>query len=243
MTFNHPTVLAGKNLCKVYHQKTVLSSCSLAVKSGEAVGLLGPNGAGKTTCFGLFTGLVHPTKGRITLGDVDITALPMYRRGRLGIRYLPQDPSIFRGLSVEDNLMAIIELFIADPSKQNERLEELLEEFNITSLRKNAATHLSGGERRRVEIARALVGNPYFILFDEPLAGIDPKMTQEIRSLIKHLKKKGIGILLTEHNVHETFMLIDRAYVIHEGHVLSTGSPEDLKKDAKVRSVYLGHDF
>ena len=215
----------------------------MSLQRGEAVGLLGPNGAGKTTCFYMITGLVTPDYGRIYMDGSEITQLPMYRRARLGIGYLPQEASIFRGLTVEQNVMAVLEVSEPNPEKRRSMCEELLGEFSITHLRHSPALALSGGERRRAEIARALAGRPSFILLDEPLAGIDPIAIADVRDLVKHLKDRGIGVLITDHNVRETLDVIDRAYIIHDGTVLMEGSPSDIVNNHEVRRVYLGEKF
>ncbi len=235
--------LSVRNLGKQYAKRPVVRNVSLDVQRGEAVGLLGPNGAGKTTCFYMITGLVAPDYGTIHLDGVDITNLPMYRRARLGVGYLPQETSIFRGLTVEQNIMAVLEVSEADPQTRQSMLDELLAEFSITHLRSSPAIALSGGERRRAEIARALAGRPSFILLDEPLAGIDPIAIAEVRDLVKHLKDRGIGVLITDHNVRETLDVIDRAYIIHEGTVLFEGAPKDIVNNEEVRRVYLGEKF
>lgn len=235
--------LKAKNLCKAYAKRSVVGGVNLNVKRGEAVGLLGPNGAGKTTCFSIITGLIHADSGDVFLDDVNITALPMYRRSRLGIGYLPQETSIFRGLSVENNIRAVLEVVEPDYDVREERLEMLLDEFSIKHIRKSPALALSGGERRRTEIARALASNPYFMLLDEPLAGIDPIAVAEIRDLIAHLKDKNIGVLITDHNVRDTLGIVDRAYIINEGIVLKEGSPQEIIEDIHVRRVYLGENF
>ena len=235
--------LVVRNLGKHYAKRPVVRNVSLDVQRGEAVGLLGPNGAGKTTCFYMITGLVAPDYGTISLDGVDITNLPMYRRARLGIGYLPQETSIFRGLTVEQNIMAVLEVSEPDPQTRQSMLDELLAEFSITHLRSSPAIALSGGERRRAEIARALAGRPSFILLDEPLAGIDPIAIAEVRDLVKHLKDRGIGVLITDHNVRETLDVIDRAYIIHEGSVLFEGVPGDIVSNEDVRRVYLGEKF
>ena len=235
--------LVASNLGKQFKQRPVLRDVSLNVRRGEAVGLLGPNGAGKTTCFYIITGLLQPDYGTISLDGGDITSLPMYRRARLGIGYLPQEASIFRGLTVEANIRAVLE--VAEPvrSKREAKLDELLAEFSLTHLRRAPALALSGGERRRVEIARALASNPSFMLLDEPLAGIDPINVAEIRDLVGHLKDRGLGVLITDHNVRDTLDLIDRAYILHEGHVLMEGAPDRIVADEGVRRVYLGERF
>jgi len=231
------------NIGKKYKNRSVLKNVSLHVKKGEAVGLLGPNGAGKTTCFYCVIGLVTPDYGDVHLGGEDITNMPMYKRARMGIGYLPQEASIFRSLTVEDNIKAILELVEEDENKREAKLEELLFEFSIAHLRKSPAVALSGGERRRLEIARALASNPEFILLDEPLAGIDPIAVGEIRSLVSQLKNRGLGVLITDHNVRETLDIIDRAYILHGGCVLMEGTPEEIVKNKEVRKVYLGEDF
>lgn len=235
--------LVIKKLSKSYKNRPVLRDVSLHINRGEAVGLLGPNGAGKTTCFYIVTGLINPDHGTILLDNEDVTQFPMYRRARMGIGYLPQESSIFRGLNVEDNIKAILELDESDPNKVRGRLDELLGEFNISHLRETPSVALSGGERRRLEIARALASNPHFILLDEPLAGIDPIAVNEIRDLVSHLKDRGIGVLITDHNVRETLDIVDRAYILHDGVILKDGKPEDIIKDEHVRRVYLGERF
>jgi lipopolysaccharide export system ATP-binding protein len=242
-------VIAGKGglvatgLGKRYRKRPVVRNVSLSVQRGEAVGLLGPNGAGKTTCFYLIVGLVAPDSGSITLDGADITTLPMYRRARLGLGYLPQEASIFRGLTVEQNIRATLEVAEPDAAARELMLDELLAEFSISHLRRTPAIALSGGERRRVEIARALATHPSFILLDEPLAGIDPIAVGEIRDLVAHLKDRGIGVLITDHNVRETLEIIDRAYILHDGQVLMEGSPRDIVAHEGVRRVYLGDRF
>lgn len=228
---------------KQYKKRPILRGISLGVRRGEVVGLLGPNGAGKTTCFYTIIGLIAPDSGSITLDGQDITALPMYRRARLGIGYLPQEASIFRGMTVAGNIRAILEISEKDPKKQEEMLEELLEEFSITHLRDTSALALSGGERRRVEIARSLATRPSFMLLDEPFAGIDPIAIADIRTLVGHLKERGIGVLITDHNVRETLDIIDRAFIIHDGHVLMEGTPMEIVANEDVRRVYLGERF
>lgn len=235
--------LAIRNLGKQYAKRPVVRNVSLTLQRGEAVGLLGPNGAGKTTCFYMITGLVPPDYGTISLDGKDITNLPMYRRARLGIGYLPQEASIFRGLTVEQNIMAVLEVVEPDPQTRLAMIDALLAEFSITHLRNSPAIALSGGERRRAEIARALAGRPSFILLDEPLAGIDPIAIAEVRDLVKHLKDRGIGVLITDHNVRETLDVIDRAYIIHDGSVLMEGTPRDIVNNEEVRRVYLGEKF
>lgn len=231
------------SIAKSYDKRTVLSDVSLSVGKGEVVGLLGPNGAGKTTCFYSIMGLVKPDAGRIMLDGADITALPMYRRAILGLGYLPQETSIFRGMTVEQNIAAVLELSEPDRAARGARLEELLDEFGLTRLRDAAAMALSGGERRRAEIARALAANPSIMLLDEPFAGIDPLSISDIRDLVADLKTRGIGVLITDHNVRETLDLVDRACIIYDGKVLLAGSPEELVADPEVRRLYLGEGF
>ncbi len=231
------------NLGKSYGGRAVVKDVSISLRRGEAVGLLGPNGAGKTTVFYMITGLVRPDKGVIELDGHDVTRLPMYQRARLGIGYLPQEASIFRGLNVEDNIRAVLEASEPDRKTRERTLDSLLEEFDIARLRKAPSIALSGGERRRCEIARALAGKPSFMLLDEPFAGIDPIAVGDIQDLVRHLKGRGIGVLITDHNVRETLGLIDRAYIIHSGHVLTEGSPAEIVAHADVRRFYLGEDF
>ncbi|CAH1656391.1 lipopolysaccharide transport system ATP binding protein LptB [Hyphomicrobiales bacterium] len=238
-----PGILAVSNLRKSYGGRTVVSDASLYLRQGEAVGLLGPNGAGKTTIFYMITGLVGADFGVISLEGNDITALPMYQRARLGIGYLPQEASIFRGLSVEDNIRAVLEVVEPDRKARERQLDQLLEEFTIARLRKAPSIALSGGERRRCEIARALAGKPSFILLDEPFAGIDPIAVGDIQALVRQLTDRGIGVLITDHNVRETLGLVDRAYIIHSGRVLTEGSPAEIIANPDVRRVYLGEDF
>jgi len=238
-----PKGLTVQHLSKRYRQRPVLRDVSVEINRGEAVALLGPNGAGKTTCFYIITGLINADSGSIMLDGQDITNLPMYRRARLGIGYLPQESSIFRGLSVEDNIRAVLQAQNLNREDQEALLEELLSEFSIGHLRRTPSIALSGGERRRVEIARALASRPHFILLDEPLAGIDPIAIGEIRSLISHLKTKGIGVLITDHNVRDTLDIVDRAYILHDGHVLMEGTPADIVAHEDVRRVYLGESF
>lgn len=238
-----PTGLFAESIGKTYQKRPILLNVSVHLQRGEAVGLLGPNGAGKTTCFSIVTGLIAPDSGRIWLDGADITHQPMYRRARMGIGYLPQEASIFRGMTVEDNIRAVVELFIANPDEQDERVNTLLDEFDISHLRLSPAISLSGGERRRTEIARALAASPHFLLLDEPLAGIDPIAMGEIRELIFHLKKRGIGVLITDHNVRETLDIVDRAYIMHNGKILMEGTPEEIISHKDVRRVYLGERF
>ena len=235
--------LAVVSIAKSYDKRVVLSDVSVSVGRGEVVGLLGPNGAGKTTCFYSVMGLVKPDSGRIMLDGEDITKLPMYRRAILGLGYLPQETSIFRGLSVEKNILAVLELSEPDRNARQARLETLLDEFGLTRLRDAPAMALSGGERRRAEIARALAADPTIMLLDEPFAGIDPLSISDIRDLICELKKRGIGVLITDHNVRETLDIVDRGYIIYDGRVLFAGSPDDLVKDENVRRLYLGESF
>ena len=231
------------SIAKSYDKKVVLSDVSLQVAKGEVLGLLGPNGAGKTTCFYSIMGLVKPNSGRIMLDGVDITQLPMYRRAILGLGYLPQETSIFRGMTVEQNIKAVLELVEPEPEARAARLETLLEEFGLTRLRESPAMALSGGERRRCEIARALAASPSIILLDEPFAGIDPLSIADIRDLIIELKSRGIGVLITDHNVRETLDIVDRACIIYDGKVLFAGTPEALVADENVRRLYLGEGF
>ena len=235
--------LMANGVGKTYKKRPVVRNVSISVRRGEAVGLLGPNGAGKTTTFYMITGLVRPDTGSITLDGHDITGLPMYRRARLGIGYLPQEASVFRGLTVEGNIMAALEVVEPDGDRRDTMLDELLAEFGIGHLRRTPALALSGGERRRVEIARALATQPGYILLDEPLAGIDPIAVGEIRDLVGHLKHRGIGVLITDHNVRETLEIIDRAYIMHDGKVLMEGRPQEVVQHEDVRRVYLGERF
>ncbi len=235
--------LAASGVGKTYKKRPVVQNVSIQVRRGEAVGLLGPNGAGKTTTFYMITGQVRPDTGSITLDGQDITGLPMYRRARLGIGYLPQEASIYRGLNVEQNILAALEVVERDPDRRRMMLDELLAEFGISHLRRTPSLALSGGERRRVEIARALATQPGYILLDEPLAGIDPIAVGEIRDLVSHLKHRGIGVLITDHNVRETLEIIDRAYIMHDGKVLMEGRPQEVVAHVDVRRVYLGERF
>ena len=235
--------LVVTNLGKSFQKRPVVRSVSLQIQKGEAVGLLGPNGAGKTTCFYMISGLITPDYGKVLLNNRDITKMPIYKRARAGIGYLPQEISIFRGMTVEQNIRAILALHISDRTEREIHLDELLAEFSLTHLRRTSSLALSGGERRKVEIARALASQPSFILLDEPLAGIDPIAIEEIRELIKHIKDRGVGVLITDHNVKETLELIDKAYIIHEGKVLMHGNPHDIIEDENVRRVYLGKKF
>ncbi len=235
--------LQANGVGKTYKKRPVVRNVSVNVRRGEAVGLLGPNGAGKTTTFYMIVGLVRPDTGSISLDGHDITGLPMYRRARLGIGYLPQEASVFRGLTVEGNIMAALEVVETDSDKREQMLAELLAEFGIGHLRRTPALALSGGERRRVEIARALATQPGYILLDEPLAGIDPIAVGEIRDLVGHLKDRGIGVLITDHNVRETLEIIDRAYIMHDGQLLMEGRPQEVVQHEDVRRVYLGERF
>jgi lipopolysaccharide export system ATP-binding protein len=235
--------LVATGVGKTYKKRPVVRNVSINLRRGEAVGLLGPNGAGKTTTFYMIVGLVTPDTGGITLDGADITSLPMYRRARLGIGYLPQEASVFRGLTVEQNVMAVLEVVEPDADTRGLMLDELLAEFGIAHLRRTPSLALSGGERRRVEIARALASQPSYILLDEPLAGIDPIAVGEIRDLVGHLKNRGIGVLITDHNVRETLDIIDRAYIMHDGQVLMEGRPDEVVANEDVRRVYLGERF
>jgi lipopolysaccharide export system ATP-binding protein len=235
--------LTAENLQKTYGRRRVVDDVSLSVSEGEVVGLLGANGAGKTTTFYMMTGLEATERGKISLNDSDVTKLPMYLRARLGVGYLPQEPSIFRRMSAEQNILAVLETLKISRQKRFERLEELLEEFHITHVRKTRGDSLSGGERRRVEIARCLATNPQFILLDEPFAGIDPIAIDDIREIILYLRNRGIGILITDHNVRETLGVTDRAYIMAEGKIFRTGKPDELIEDEEVRRIYLGERF
>lgn len=236
-------LLEVKSLTKSYGTKTVVKNLSLSVRRGEVVGLLGPNGAGKTTTFYMVVGIISPDKGKIFFDNVDITYLPIHARAKFGIGYLSQEPSVFRKLTVEENIMAILEILPINRSQRLERLDKLLEELNISHLRKNQAYTLSGGEMRRLEITRALVTNPSFLLLDEPFSGIDPIVVKEAQQIIQELREKGLGILITDHNVRETLAITDRAYLIAEGEVLTTGNSEELISHNRAREVYLGKDF
>lgn len=235
--------LSVRNLRKSYRRRVVIRDFSLHLNRGEVVALMGPNGCGKTTCFYAIAGIITPEGGQVLVDGRDVTALPMYRRARLGIGYLPQEVSIFRGLSVEDNILAVLEIREKDHHKRRERLEELLGDFSITHLRRAPALALSGGERRRVEIARCLAADPKFLLLDEPFAGVDPIAVAEIRLLVHDLKSRGIGVLITDHNVRETLDIVDRAYILHDGVVLKSGTTEEVVRDEMVRRVYLGDNF
>ena len=235
--------LRAENLLKNYGKRTVVRDVSFNVKQGEIVGLLGPNGAGKTTSFYMVVGFIRPTDGKVFLDDEEITDLPMYRRAQKGIGYLPQEPSVFRKLSVEDNILAVLEMTKLGKIEQQDKLEQLLDEFNLHKVRKSNGDTLSGGERRRTEIARALASDPKFILLDEPFAGIDPIAVEDIQNIVAKLKTKNIGILITDHNVQETLSITDRAYLMFEGAILRAGSAEELAADEMVRKVYLGRNF
>jgi len=231
------------NLCKSYRKRPVIRDVSITLGRGEVVALLGPNGSGKTTCFYAIAGLVTPESGRVIIDGRDVTTLPMYRRAQLGIGYLPQEMSIFRGMSVEDNILSILEIAVPERHRRRERLEELLFEFSIEHLRRASALALSGGERRRVEIARCLAAGPKYVLLDEPFAGVDPIAVGEIRHLVSDLKNRGIGVLITDHNVQEALQIVDRAYILHDGKVLMSGTTQEVVKDDNVRRVYLGNNF
>jgi lipopolysaccharide export system ATP-binding protein len=235
--------LHAENLFKSYGKRTVVKNVSLSVERGEIVGLLGPNGAGKTTTFYMVVGFVRPESGRVLLGNEEITTLPMYRRAQKGIGYLPQEPSVFRKLSVEDNIRAVLEMTRLSRAQQRDALESLIDEFSLHKVRKNNGDTLSGGERRRTEIARALAVDPQFILLDEPFAGIDPIAVEDIQGIVSKLKEKNIGILITDHNVQETLSITDRAYLMFEGSILKAGTAEELAADEQVRRVYLGRNF
>ncbi len=239
----HSSLLHTKDLVKIYGKRRVVDRVSLRVRQGEIVGLLGPNGAGKTTSFYMITGMIRPNSGQIFLDDRDITRLPMYKRARLGISYLPQEPSIFRKLTVEENLLAILEVLGYSRAERRRRADELMEELGIIHIAKNKGYNLSGGERRRTEIARTLVTNPKFILLDEPFAGVDPIAVQDIQNIVKKLKDKNIGVLITDHNVHETLSITDHAYLLFEGKVLKEGDSEYLANDPEARKLYLGDKF
>src|SRR3954468_17001694 len=236
-------ILRSENLVKKYKSRTVANKVSVQVQQGEIVGLLGPNGAGKTTSFYMIVGMIKPNSGKIFLDDKEITDEPMYKRAQLGIGYLPQEASVFRKLSIEDNIRAILEMTKLTKQQQSEKLEELLEEFHLQHIRKNLGDRLSGGERRRTEIARCLAADPKFILLDEPFAGVDPIAVEDIQSIVAELKKKNIGILITDHNVQETLQITDRAYLLYEGSILKAGTAEELAGDEQVRKVYLGKNF
>ncbi|HEU4365144.1 MAG TPA: LPS export ABC transporter ATP-binding protein [Candidatus Krumholzibacteria bacterium] len=238
-----PPRLQVDQVVKIYGRRRVVGGVSIDVNGGEVVGLLGPNGAGKTTTFYMIVGMIRPNDGSIRLDERDITHTPMYKRARLGIGYLPQEPSIFRGLSVEDNLMAVLETMPYSRPERKRKLDELLEQLDITHIRKSMGFQLSGGERRRVEITRALVTNPKFMLLDEPFAGIDPIAVQDLQGIVRKLRERGLGILITDHNVRDTMSITDRAYIMYEGTIKRTGTADDLAADAEVREIYLGNSF
>lgn len=243
LAYENYNMLRSERLVKIYNKRRVVNQVSIEVKQGEIVGLLGPNGAGKTTTFYMITGMIRPTEGKIFLEDVNVTVMPMYRRAQLGVGYLSQEPSIFRRLTVEQNILAILETLSLSQRERRQRLSELLEELAISHLAKNYAYTLSGGERRRVEITRALVTNPKFILLDEPFAGVDPIAVEDIQEIVRGLKQRGIGVLITDHNVHETLSITDRAYLLYEGTVLKSGTTEYLANDPEARKLYLGDKF
>jgi lipopolysaccharide export system ATP-binding protein len=236
-------MLRAENIVKKYKRRTVVDGVNVQVEQGEIVGLLGPNGAGKTTSFYIITGLIKPNSGHVYLGDQEITTLAMYKRAKLGIGYLPQEASVFRKLTVEDNILAILEMTGRSKEERAQKLEELLNEFSLQHVRKNMGDVLSGGERRRTEIARALATEPKFILLDEPFAGVDPIAVEDIQSIVGQLKKRNIGVLITDHNVQETLSITDRAYLLFEGRILKQGTAEELAADEQVRKVYLGQNF
>lgn len=236
-------ILRADNIVKKYGSKTVVKGVSVQVEQGQTVGLLGPNGAGKTTSFYMIVGLVKPNEGKIYLDDQDITGLPVFKRAQLGVGYLAQEASVFRKLSVEDNIMAVLEMTKLSKAQRKEKVESLLEEFSLTHVRKNMGQVLSGGERRRTEIARALATDPKFVLLDEPFAGVDPIAVEEIQGIVMQLKKKNIGVLITDHNVNETLSIIDQAFLMYSGSILKTGTPEELAADEEVRRLYLGKHF
>jgi lipopolysaccharide export system ATP-binding protein len=238
-----PARLVTEDVVKVYGRRRVVGGVSIDVNGGEVVGLLGPNGAGKTTTFYMIVGMIRPNQGAIRLDQREITNTPMYRRARLGIGYLPQEPSIFRGLSVEDNLLAVLETMRYSRAERKRRLDDLLEQLDISHIRKSMGYQLSGGERRRVEITRALVTNPKFMLLDEPFAGIDPIAVQDLQGIVKKLKERGLGILITDHNVRDTLSITDRAYIMYEGTIKRAGTADDLAADSEVREIYLGNSF
>ncbi len=243
MSNGNSKILRADNLIKKYRNRTVVQDVSLQLRQGEIVGLLGPNGAGKTTSFYMIVGLIKPNSGKVFLDNVDITDEPMYKRAQKGIGYLPQEASVFRQMSVEDNIKAVLEFTKLNKQQQQERLETLLDEFGLQHIRKGKGITLSGGERRRTEIARALAVDPHFILLDEPFAGVDPIAVEDIQSIVSKLKTKNIGVLITDHNVHETLTITDRAYLLFEGSILKAGTAEELANDEQVRKVYLGKNF
>ena len=235
--------LRSEDLVKIYKKRKVVNKASVQVSKGEIVGLLGPNGAGKTTTFYMLMGMIKPDGGKVFLDDNEITKVPMYKRAKMGIGYLPQENSIFRGLSVEDNLMAVLEMTSLNSEQRKEKVEQLLEELSIVNIRKSKGFQLSGGERRRTEIARALVTDPSFILLDEPFAGVDPIAVEDIMSIVANLKNRGIGILITDHNVHETLSIVDKGYILIEGVIFKQGSADELANDEEVKKMYLGEKF
>lgn len=237
------TTLRGEDLVKIYKRRTVVNKASVKVNKGEIVGLLGPNGAGKTTTFYMIMGMIKPESGKVFLDDVEITSIPMYKRARMGIGYLPQEASIFRRLTVEENILAILEMTNLNEKDRKEKCERLLEELTITNIRKSIGMQLSGGERRRTEIARALATDPSFILLDEPFAGIDPIAVEDIMNIVANLKKRGIGVLITDHNVHETLSIVDNAFILINGVIFKKGKAEELANDAEIRKLYLGEKF
>ncbi|GIK23008.1 MAG: LPS export ABC transporter ATP-binding protein [Ignavibacteriota bacterium] len=237
------TTLRSEDLVKIYKKRTVVNRASVKVSKGEIVGLLGPNGAGKTTTFYMITGMIKPESGKVFLDETDITKIPMYKRARMGIGYLPQEASIFRTLSVENNLLAVLEMTKLDAKARKEKCEKLLEELSITHIRKSIGFQLSGGERRRTEIARALATDPSFILLDEPFAGVDPIAVEDIMNIVSNLKNRGIGVLVTDHNVHETLSIVDNAYILINGVIFKQGSANELANDEEVRKLYLGEKF
>lgn len=237
------TTLRSENLVKVYKKRTVVNKASVQVSKGEIVGLLGPNGAGKTTTFYMITGMIKPESGKVFLDDADITKVPMYKRARMGIGYLPQEASIFRTLSVENNLLAVLEMTNLNAKQRKEKCESLLEELTISNIRKSLGFQLSGGERRRTEIARALATDPSFILLDEPFAGVDPIAVEDIMMIVSNLKNRGIGVLVTDHNVHETLSIVDKGYILINGVIFKQGTADELANDEEVRKLYLGEKF
>lgn len=237
------TTLRSENLVKIYKKRTVVDKASVKVSKGEIVGLLGPNGAGKTTTFYMITGMIKPESGKVFLDDSDITKIPMYKRARMGIGYLPQEASIFRTLSVENNLLAVLEMTKLDAKQRKEKCEKLLEELSIAHIRKSLGFQLSGGERRRTEIARALATDPSFILLDEPFAGVDPIAVEDIMTIVANLKNRGIGVLITDHNVHETLSIVDKGYILINGVIFKQGTADELANDEEVRKLYLGEKF
>ncbi len=240
---NQRAILGSKDLVKIYHKRKVVNRVSINVKQGEIVGLLGPNGAGKTTTFYMITGMIRPNAGKVYLNNADITKMPMYKRARLGVAYLPQEASIFRKLTVEENLLAIMEMIGVPKSERKQRTAQFLEELNITHIARQKGYQLSGGERRRTEIARTLVTSPKFILLDEPFAGVDPIAVEDIQNIVHGLKDRNIGVLITDHNVHETLSITDRAYLLFEGRILKEGDAEYLANDDEARRLYLGERF